>query len=130
METWHFEIFAGMTDSMDLSGISENTFLPIPFDCVSIPAPFPKLVADFHIFFCQLIAIVMLSLLIKAEIPSSALQIAGNRIPAKTAFGQVIERGGSPGERIGVLIGQSTRYTRTQDIRSREPLPKQSGADR
>ena len=52
METWYFKIFASVSDPMDLSGVSENTFLSISLDCVSIPALFPKLVADFHVFFC------------------------------------------------------------------------------
>src|ERR1700722_5073116 len=107
VETRYFEIFAVVSDPMDLSRISENTFLSISFDCVSVPAPLPELIADFHVFFRQLIAIVMLSLLIEAKVSSSALQIAGDHIPAKTTFGQVIERRGSPGERIGMLIGQS-----------------------
>src|ERR1700722_18564495 len=47
------------------------------------------------------------SLLIEAEVSGGALQIAGDYVPAESAFGQVIERGGSPSERIGVLVGQS-----------------------
>src|ERR1700675_3225661 len=49
METWYFKIFTAMSDPVDLSRISENAALPISFDCISVPAPFPKLVADFHV---------------------------------------------------------------------------------
>src|SRR5580693_4531409 len=48
----------------------------------------------------------MLSLLIEAEVSGGALQIAGDHVPAESAFGEVIERGGSPSKRIGVLVGQ------------------------
>ena len=76
---------------MDLGGISEQSALAVPPHRIMLPALFPKLIADLHVFFGQVVTVVMPGLLIETEVAGSTIQVSRNNVPCESALGQMIE---------------------------------------
>ena len=99
-------IVALVLDAMHLRRIGEDAARAIAQHRVVLPASFPELVDQLHIFVGDVVAVVMRGLLVLAGAAGGAVEIAGHHVPADPALGQMIERRHSPRERIGRLIGQ------------------------
>jgi hypothetical protein len=60
MDARNGNVLTGMSDGMHRVGMGEDALLPRSRTTASSsPASLPKFVADFQIFFCQIVAIVM-----------------------------------------------------------------------
>src|SRR6202042_1504402 len=81
------EIPAVMSDRMDLGRIGEDTASAVAKNRVFLPASFPQLVADLHIFVGDVVAVVVRALAAKTDILRAAVEIGGDDVPPCTPFG-------------------------------------------
>ena len=95
-----------MGDAMHLRRIGEDAARAIADRGVVLPASFPELVDDLHIFVGDVVAVVMRGLLVLAGAARGAVEIAGDDVPADPPLGQMIERRHPPRERVGRLEGE------------------------
>ncbi len=112
-------IGAFVLDAMHLGGIGKNAARAIAQHGAILPAAFPELVDQFHIFVGDLVAVVMRGLLVLAGAARGAVEIAGHHVPADPALGQVIERRHPPRERIGRLERQIAGDAEAEILRHR-----------
>ena len=91
---------------MDLRRIGEDAPGAVAEHRIVLPASFPQLVADLHIFVGDVVAIVVRALAAKTNILRAAIEIGGDDVPAGAALGQMVERREAARERVGVLEGK------------------------
>ena len=106
-------------DPMHFRRIGENAARAVAENGVVLPASFPELVDQLHIFVRDLVAVVMRGLLVLAGAAGGAVEIAGHHVPADPAFGQVIERRHSAGKRVGRLEGEVAGDAEAEILRHR-----------
>ncbi|MNQ74994.1 hypothetical protein D3C85_897680 [compost metagenome] len=73
---------------------------------VVFPTAFPEFVEHLQVFIGLVVAAVVLGLLRKAHGLGSAVQVAGDDVPAHPATAQVVEGRHASGEQVGRLVGQ------------------------
>src|ERR1043165_8294673 len=99
--------------------IGENAARAVAENGAVLPASFPELVDQLHIFIRELVAVVMRGLLVLAGAAGSAVEIAGHHVPADPAFGQMIERRHPSGKRVRRLEGEIAGDAKTEILRYR-----------
>ena len=108
-----------MLDAMHLRRIGKNPARAVAQHGVVLPASFPELVDQLHIFVRDLVAVVMRGLLVLAGAARGAVEIAGHHVPADPAFGQMIERRHPPRKRVGRLEGEIAGDAEAEMLRHR-----------
>src|ERR1700733_1274177 len=91
---------------MDLRRIGEDAPGTVAKHRIVLPASFPQLVADLHIFFGDVIAIIVRALAAKANILGAAIKIGGDDVPAGASLCQMVQRREAAREGVGVLEGK------------------------
>jgi hypothetical protein len=91
-------------DAVDLRRIGEDAMLPVALDGALFPAALPQLVDDIHVFFGDVIALVVAGLHAEPHPGGGAVEVAGDDVPAGPAPCQVVERRHAAGQRIGRLV--------------------------
>ncbi len=92
--------------TVHLRRIGEDAARDVADRGVVLPAAFPELVDQLHIFVGELVAVVMRGLLVLAGAARRRIEIAGHHVPADPAIGQVVERRHPSRERVGRLEGE------------------------
>ncbi len=104
---------------MHLGRIGKDAARTVAQNGVVLPASFPQLVDQLHIFVRDLVAVVMRGLLVLAGAARRAVEIAGHHVPADPALGQVIERRHPSGKRVGRLEGEIAGDAKAEILRHR-----------
>ena len=102
----HLVVLAVVLHAMDARRIGVQPRVAIAQHGAVLPASFPELVDDLHVFLGQVVAAVVLRLLGQAHAARGAVEIAGDDVPADATLGQMVERRHAAGEGIGRLVGQ------------------------
>lgn len=108
-----------MIDAMNFCGVGKDAALAVPQHGVVLPAAFPELVDDLHVFVGDLVAVVVPGLLVLAGAARGTVEVAGDDVPADAALGEVIERRHPPRERVGRLEGQIAGDAEAEILRHR-----------
>ena len=101
MNAGRLEIASLITNWVELGGVGKNPARFVALDGAVLRASFPKLVADLDIFLGDLIAFVVVYLPGEANILGAAVEIRGDNIPGRAAFGEMIEGRKAARERVG-----------------------------
>ena len=96
-------------DAVHLGRVGEHAARPVAHRGAVFPAALPELVDDLHVFFGDLVALLVARLHLKPHAGGGTVEIAGDDVPAGAALGQVVEGRHAAGERIGRLVGQGRR---------------------
>src|SRR5437879_4201013 len=97
-------VLAIMLDAVNTRRLGEDAARLVALYGVVFPAAFPQLVDDLHVFFGDIVAVVMGVLAGLAHALGGAVEIAGDDVPADAAIGEVIEGRHPAGEWIGRLV--------------------------
>src|SRR5579883_2804333 len=98
------EIAALMPDAMHLPRLCKHAPRAVAHDRPVLPAALPQLIDDFHVFFGDLVAGVVLALALQPDALGGAVQISGDDVPADAPAGQVIKRRKPARQYIGMLV--------------------------
>ena len=106
-------------DAMHFRRIGKDAARAVAQHGVVLPASFPELVDQLHIFIRDLVAVVMRGLLVLAGAAGGAVEIAGHHVPADPAFGQMIQRRHPARKRVGRLEREIAGDAKTEILRHR-----------
>ena len=87
MDARHLEVATVVADRMDLRRIGEDAAGAVAENSIVLPASFPQLVADLHIFVGDVVAVVVRALAAKTDILRAAIEIGGDDVPPCAPFG-------------------------------------------
>src|ERR1700753_4167372 len=98
-------VLAVMDDTLNFAWIGEDPRVTVAAHRVIRPACLPELVDEFHIFFGNIVAIVMRRLPSLAGGLGCTVEIAGDDVPSDATLCQMIERRHAPRKQEGRLEG-------------------------
>ena len=109
MDAGNLEIAPVMADRMDFRRIGEDAPCAVAQDRIVVPASFPQLVADLHIFVGDVVAIVVRALTAETDVLRAAIEIGRDDVPPSASLCQMVEGREAARERVGVLEGKRSR---------------------
>nr|WP_291165082.1 hypothetical protein [Hyphomicrobium sp.] len=80
-----------MLNRMDLAAIRKDARFLVAVNGAIFPRTFPELVHYLHVFFGDVVALVVTDLLVHADIEGGAVQIRRHDVPSYAALGEMIQ---------------------------------------
>jgi len=104
---------------MNFRGIGKQPASLVAQHSVVLPAAFPKLVDDLHVFLGDIITVIVPILLFETQSLGRTIQVSGHNVPCEPAIRQMIERRYPACECIGRLISQRARQAEAEMLCNR-----------